>query len=339
MARRRTVVRTVAIMVVVGALLAGGVVGLIFLSAVQLSGSGSGIGNGSGAPANPQLCLSSITGLGSMPGLDGDQLGNARIIIATGAALSVPDRGVVVALATAMQESTLRNLPNGDRDSVGLFQQRPSAGWGTVAELTTPSIAATKFYDALLQVPGWQSMPVTSAAQIVQRSAFPLAYAKWEPLATSLVAAAGGNIANLNCSSSIGIATPPGAVGDMLRVALAQQGKPYVWGATGPDSFDCSGLVVYSWRLAGYQSTVRTSEEMYAVSDPVPMGSEQPGDLVFGEFTAAGPGHVMIVISPGTAVEAPSTGDVVKVIPYSTGGGWTIGRLRAGVLVSLPATG
>jgi cell wall-associated NlpC family hydrolase len=123
----------------------------------------------------------------------------------------------------------------------------------------------------------------------------------------------------------------------MLRIALGQQGKPYVWGATGPDSFDCSGLVVYSWRMAGYQPTVRTSEQMYAASDPVGFGTEQPGDLVFDEFGPAGPGHVMIVVRPGLVVEAPSTGDVVKLIPYSAQGGWTVGRLRSGVLVPLPA--
>ena len=326
---RRTV-RVIAALTVAGVAASAGVVALMFLSAVQLAGTDQG------AQGGADLCLSSVTGLGTVQGLDADQLANARTIIAAGGAMKVPDRGVVIALATAMQESTLRNLPNGDRDSVGLFQQRPSAGWGTVAELTTPATAAQKFYTVLLGVPGWESMPLTDAAQTVQRSAFPLAYAKWEPLATALVAATGGGIANLNCSSSIGYSTPPGSVGDMLRTALGQQGKPYVWGATGPDSFDCSGLVVYSWRMAGYQSRVRTSEQMYAVSDPVPLGTEQPGDLVFGEFAPAGPGHVMIVVRPGLAVEAPSTGDVVKLYPYSGQGGWTIGRLRQGVLVPLP---
>jgi len=325
--------RVVAGVLVASALLSVGVIGLMFISAMQLSGGTNG-----GEQGN-QLCLSSVTGLGAVQGLDADQLANARVIIATGAALKVPDRGVEIALATAMQESTLRNLNYGDRDSVGLFQQRPSSGWGTVAELTTPEIAAKKFYAALLEVPGWQSMPLTVAAQTVQRSAFPLAYAKWESLAGALVTATGGGIANLNCTSSLGFATPSGAVGDMLRVALAQQGKPYVWGATGPDAFDCSGLIVYAWRMAGYRSTVRTSEQMFAVSDPVPMGTEQPGDLIFGHFEPAGPGHVMIVVRPGTAVEAPSTGDVVKVIPYSDRGGWRIGRLRGGVLQPLPATG
>ena len=330
--RRRTALRTVVALAAGGGLLTvTGVAALMLLAAGRLPGGATG-----GDQPGAALCVSAVTGLGAMPGLDADQLANARTIIAVAAQLKVPDRGVVVALATAMQESTLRNLDHGDRDSVGLFQQRPSAGWGSVTELTTPAIAARKFYTALLQVPGWQALPVTVAAQTVQRSAFPLAYAKWEPLAAALLAATGGGVADLNCSASIGYSTPPGSVGDMLRTALGQQGKPYVWGATGPDSFDCSGLVVYSWRMAGYQSRVRTSEQMYAVSDPVPLGTEQPGDLVFGEFAPAGPGHVMIVVRPGLAVEAPSTGDVVKLYPYSGKGGWTIGRLRKGVLVPLP---
>jgi cell wall-associated NlpC family hydrolase len=305
-----------------------GVIALLFMAGTD-TGGGSDRGGTS-------LCSSGVTGVGPVAGLDADQLGNARTIIAVGRSLGLPDRAVVVAVATAMQESTLRNLTYGDRDSVGLFQQRPSAGWGTVAELTTPQTAARKFYSALLQVPGWQRLPVTVAAQRVQRSAFPLAYARWESLALAVVSAAGGGAPRLDCSTSIGVATPTGAVGDMLRIALGQQGKPYVWGATGPDAFDCSGLVVYAWRMAGYRATVRTSEQMYAVSDPVPRGSEQPGDLLFGDFAAAGPGHVMIVVRPGLAVEAPRTGDVVKLLPYDPRSGWAVGRLRPGTLQALP---
>ena len=116
---------------------------------------------------------------------------NARTIISVGRSLGVPDYGIVVALAAAAQESQLQNISYGDRDSVGLFQQRPSSGWGTVAQLTTPSYAARLFYGGpsnpnkgktrgLLDIPGWQSMTVTQAAQAVQISGSPNAYAKWE---------------------------------------------------------------------------------------------------------------------------------------------------------------
>ncbi|MFD7134943.1 C40 family peptidase [Streptomyces sp. NPDC059894] len=124
----------------------------------------------------------------SVPGLDdpAEQIPNAKTIQATGVAMNIPARGQIVALATALQESGLRNLTYGDRDSLGLFQQRPSQGWGTANEILDPVHASTKFYEALEKVSGWQSLSVTQAAQAVQRSGFPEAYAKWEPLATAL---------------------------------------------------------------------------------------------------------------------------------------------------------
>jgi hypothetical protein len=119
------------------------------------------------------------------------QRANATTIVQVGVALAVPTRGEVVALAAAMQESQLLNLgdlgAHNDHDSRGLFQQRPSMGWGTAAQVTDPVFAATAFYLALKSVPRWESLAITVAAQRVQRSAFPKAYAKWETDATSLV--------------------------------------------------------------------------------------------------------------------------------------------------------
>jgi murein DD-endopeptidase MepM/ murein hydrolase activator NlpD len=157
---------------------------------------------------------------GSTPRWDTDQLTHARTIITVGAGRHIPTRGWVIALATAMQESGLRNLPGGDRDSIGLFQQRPSQGWGTPAQLHDPAYATGKFYDKLAAITGWQHMPLTQAAQAVQRSAYPDAYAKWENDATLLVqqlapAAASGLPADLGqcanpCSSSISAAAAAG---------------------------------------------------------------------------------------------------------------------------------
>ncbi|MCY0942363.1 C40 family peptidase [Streptomyces antarcticus] len=118
--------------------------------------------------------------------LPAEQIPHAKTIVATGIALKVPERGQVVALATAIQESRLRNLNSGDRDSLGLFQQRPSQGWGTPEQIRDPVYASTKFYKGLLEVKGWQQMTITQAAQAVQRSGFPDAYARWEPLARAL---------------------------------------------------------------------------------------------------------------------------------------------------------
>ncbi|KUN02137.1 hypothetical protein AQI95_29140 [Streptomyces yokosukanensis] len=118
--------------------------------------------------------------------LPGEQIPNAQTIVATGISLGVPMRGQIVALATALQESQLRNLGGGDRDSLGLFQQRPSQGWGTAEQIHDPVYASEQFYKALLKVHGWQQMTVTQAAQAVQQSGYPNAYAQWEPLATTL---------------------------------------------------------------------------------------------------------------------------------------------------------
>lgn len=139
-------------------------------------------------------------------GLDQRQMEHAATIVRVGQELGLPERAYVVALATAMQESTMRVLASSvlpesfsypydgvgsDHDSVGLFQQRPSMGWGSVADCMDPATSARTFYVALQQVPGWQNLPVTVAAQTVQVSAFPDHYAKHEPLAWELVAALG----------------------------------------------------------------------------------------------------------------------------------------------------
>jgi hypothetical protein len=115
-----------------------------------------------------------------------EQLANARTIVSVGAERRIQARGQIIALATSMQESGLRNLPGGDRDSIGLFQQRPSQGWGTPAQIRDPVYAAGKFYDKLATIRGWQTIPLTDAAQAVQGSALPNAYAKWEDDATAL---------------------------------------------------------------------------------------------------------------------------------------------------------
>lgn len=123
--------------------------------------------------------------------LDDEMRANARIVIDVGRALGVPGRGIVIALAAAAQESGLRNLDHGDEDSLGLFQQRPSQGWGAPEQVLDPVRAAAAFYGGrtsptvgtapgLLDVDGWESMPLTEAAQAVQHSAHPGDYAKWE---------------------------------------------------------------------------------------------------------------------------------------------------------------
>jgi len=108
---------------------------------------------------------------------DLEQMQNASTIAAVGVKLGVPTFGIEVAEATALQESKLYNLTGGDRDSLGLFQQRPSEGWGTAAQIMDTTYSSTAFYEALMKVSNWQNLPLTQAAQDVQHSAYPDAYA------------------------------------------------------------------------------------------------------------------------------------------------------------------
>lgn len=121
-----------------------------------------------------------------------EQARNAATVAAVATRRGLPPYAATIGIATAMQESRLRNLAGGDRDSVGLFQQRPSQGWGTVAQIRNPVYATGKFYDGLVTVPGWQTLPLTEAAQQVQRSAAPHAYAQHETEAATFAEALSG---------------------------------------------------------------------------------------------------------------------------------------------------
>lgn len=140
---------------------------------------------GRGATPVPDGKLTTVASLTT------DQTRYASVIISVGQQRRVPPRGWVIAIAAALQESGLHNLPNlgsqNDHDSLGLFQQRPSSGWGTPDQLMDPAYAAGKFYDKLVTIRGWETMTLTNAAQAVQRSAYPDAYAKHEPRATEIV--------------------------------------------------------------------------------------------------------------------------------------------------------
>ncbi|MCM0673946.1 hypothetical protein NCC78_04400 [Micromonospora phytophila] len=133
-----------------------------------------------------------VQGKQSRIDLDDEQTGNVKAIIAATKKADMDERAAVVAIATALQESKLENLGHlGDRndhDSQGLFQQRPSSGWGTVEQITDPEYSTMAFLKGLKQVDGWKNMPLTEAAQTVQVSAYPDHYAQWEQQAADLVA-------------------------------------------------------------------------------------------------------------------------------------------------------
>ncbi|MEU6024979.1 hypothetical protein [Micromonospora sp. NPDC047134] len=143
-------------------------------------------------PDTGKLIPHGVQGNQSRIDLDDEQVANTKAIIAATKKNGMDERAAVVSIATALQESKLENLGHlGDRndhDSQGLFQQRPSSGWGTVEQITDPEYSTTAFLKGLKQVDGWQDMPLTKAAQTVQVSAYPDHYAQWEQQAADLVA-------------------------------------------------------------------------------------------------------------------------------------------------------
>jgi murein DD-endopeptidase MepM/ murein hydrolase activator NlpD len=163
----------------------GGMVALLGGLFDKESPNVSSFGCGSTTLIDPNQSLPRAAQLGDA------QMHNAAIIIKVGQQMKVPPRGWVIAIATSLQESRLINVGNlgsrNDHDSLGLFQQRPSQGWGTPAQIMDPQYSSQKFYEKLLKVPNWERLALTDAAQRVQISAFPDAYAKHEPLATLAV--------------------------------------------------------------------------------------------------------------------------------------------------------
>ncbi len=270
--------------------------------------------------------------------LDVEQRANAETIISTTRSTGLTPYAAVVAVATAMQESSLHNdLRQLDHDSIGLFQQRISIYGAQVAGDPVKSTLA--FLTRLIQVPHWDTIPLTEAAQAVQRSQFPDAYAKWQPLARNLVdklwpgavtTCDGGTRSGQDGGGGV----PPGyhlpteaQQAAVVSFALGQLGKPYVWGGEGPNGYDCSGLVMAAWASAGV-ALPRTADRQSTAGAPVAgIADMQPGDLIFipgSDGTAARPGHVGMYIGTGSdgqqyLVQAPHTGDVVKVSPVS---GW-----------------
>ncbi|HWD52823.1 MAG TPA: hypothetical protein VG412_10500 [Acidimicrobiales bacterium] len=195
-------------------------------------------------PAPPLVASTCTFGSGSAGGpyaVTPTQAQNAAIITAVGVQKGMPDHAATVALATSLQETQLQNLPYGDLDSVGLFQQRPSQGWGTTAQIMDPAYAAGAFFDHLAQVPGWESLPVTEAAQQVQHSATPDAYAQWALEAQALaIATTGEAAAGLACHlTSFGGAAPGRAA--LVAAATAE---------LGPNPFGTPPTTQRGWQIA-----------------------------------------------------------------------------------------
>lgn len=240
-----------------------------------------------------------------------------------------------------MQESSLINRPDGDLDSVGLFQQRPSQGWGSPAQLVDPVYASKAFYAALVKVPGWEALSVAQAAQRVQGSLYPDAYAKWADLAKQLVGTVSGGAAN--CAGATGdgdgqaitnpVALPAGfslPTGTPVQVVTAIQfgvsklGMPYQWGGTGDPSYDCSGLMMRAYEAAGITIDRTTYEQVYNGTPVYSASQLKPGDLIFtagSDGTPTLPGHVGMYLGSDLVLDAPRTGKDIQITHF-TGGYW-----------------
>lgn len=165
------------------------------------------------------------TALGQSATFTPEQSANAATITAIALKRGLPARAATIANATAIVESKLRNLKFGDRDSLGLFQQRPSQGWGTEAQILDPVYATNKFYDALVKVNGYQTMEITKVAQEVQRSGFPQAYAEREEQGRILASTlAGHSLGGFGCR--LDAATTSTAAAAVAARLTAEMGIP-----------------------------------------------------------------------------------------------------------------
>ncbi|WP_026426187.1 C40 family peptidase [Actinokineospora inagensis] len=289
--------------------------------AAGLSNCNAALGPASTGPAG--------SGAADAAALNEEQRGIVALIISIGKQRSLNSRAWQVAIQAGMTESTLRNIDYGDRDSVGIFQMRPSMGWGSLAELQNPTYEINKFYDVLLAVPGWDTQRPGDSAQDVERSAFPDRYHRWEAMAATLIGQL-GQVSNFTgCGSGFGnlLPAPTQAAGTALKFALGQQGKPYVWGAPTDqqDSYDCSSLMLQSYRTGGVDLP-RTSREQYRAGALLPVEQAQPGDLLFWAYDTANPAtihHVAMYLGDGKIVEAQQTGVPVHIRPVS----WTEAEL------------
>ncbi|WP_394247696.1 hypothetical protein [Arthrobacter pityocampae] len=193
-----------------------------------------------------------------------EQAGNAALIAGVAVSRGLPARAASIAIATAIQESRLENIDYGDTagpDSRGLFQQRPSQGWGTEEQIMTPLYAAGAFYDALVKIPGYGTLPITEAAQTVQRSAYPTAYADHEPEGRAFASAlTGQSPAALDCTLR-----DPSAAGEPLAVSTAAE---EVFGPLGGtvdgtrltlDAAETRGWAVAQWAVANASALQITS--------------------------------------------------------------------------------
>lgn len=311
---------------------------------VTVIGGSSSAGLDTSAIAATPTCA----GSGPIAGLDSVQAANAHAVIAVAEGVGGRQAGVI-AVSVALAESDLRDLGNttvpgsdigqgmgSDHDSVGLFQQR--ASWGSVSDRLDPATATRLFVSRLLAVPGWRQMPPWLAAQAVQDSAHMDGsnYKATLTLARQILAVAGGGTSCDTLSGGAAANTRPGSHGlpdgyiipatatpaetAAITFAIGQLDKPYVFGAAGPNAYDCSGLTMAAWAQVGVRLPHYTVAQARAGSPVASPARMSPGDLVLvpgDDGTLAAPGHVGLYLGDGLVINAADPADGIRVQTYT----------------------
>jgi len=321
-------------------------------------GLGSASGSASAANASDSCTAASTVGVGMNAGngekLDANQAQNAATIYQVSVQLKLPPRAAIIAIAASWQEDRLNNSKKADNaDSLGLFQERPSQGWGTPAQVTDPVYASKAFYSRLIKVANWQTIPLTQAAQAVERSGHPTAYAPWETFATQLVNQLinQGGTCPVVSSSALGAAILQNAekyLGMAYQYGGGDQNGPSVGqnsNGSGQPGFDCSGLVQYAVYQASQHKVllprVATDQFHDARWQHIPYSQLQPGDLVFwpgADGTSSNPGHVGIYAGNQRFINAPQTGSLIRFDSMAPGT-YRYSSFIAGARITLVGSG
>jgi len=324
------------------AVVAVGITAALVVGLAVVAGGATGQDVTSSVLTLDQLAADTCSVSGPVQHLSGAQATNADLIVSAAMAASGEDTVVArIAVMTAMTESSFENLAGGDRDSLGLFQQRPSQGWGTPAQIMDPTYATDSFVRALLAVAGWRTLPPWLATQAVQRSAYADGSnyrANWAASGPVLAGVlADGNTPGACGQGAGGLAGPrsghglpagytvaagtPAKHAAAVAFAVAQLGKPYVWAAAGPRSFDCSGLTMAAWARVGVALLHYTGDQQSEGQAVTPAGLT-PGDLVLVPGSdSPGPGiagHVGLYLGESLVVSAIDPQYGVAVQSWST---------------------
>lgn len=270
-----------------------------------------------GSPAHEGTCVA--TGLGTSHRYTTDRVANAALISATAVDRQLPPRAASIALTTAYQESQLQNIDYGDRDSLGLFQQRPSQGWGTAEQIQDPIYSTNTFYDALIKIPGYQSADINDVAQQVQRSGHPEAYRDHETEGRLYASALTGQSGpNLVCTlGAVGATVSPEQVRSELErqfpravesgrltssLGAASSAAPQLPDAAGATALviDPGGDEALGWALANWAVARAADDGVVQVSylgrvwDRSVSGEDAAS---WGTAEGGGEGHVVVLVS------------------------------------------